>query len=233
MATITKPLTALEESNMRGAINAYCADPTKPYQRMVFEDRSHEWYVSLAQQLGMTPPPARVDPSQPPVTPVPPPSDGPVIYMDMDAAFRQDTVNNHTPFAANGILVCKFTVPNGAVPFPVDAQGWLQWAEFVDPIYTRQVSLSDRPCDFRGAPVKEGDPIHIDPTGAAYPRGFAIGGNGNLNYTVNGTLPHTTQLTPGTWYYNIRNWDQYANGGQGGHPNVATCNIVVTFSLPK
>ncbi|MFO1323814.1 MAG: hypothetical protein U1F15_07090 [Burkholderiales bacterium] len=56
---VTLELSATEEANLRGAINAYNADPGLPFMRPSFDERTYARYTSLAVQLGMTPPPPR------------------------------------------------------------------------------------------------------------------------------------------------------------------------------
>jgi len=155
-----------------------------------------------------------------------------VVQMNMDTNGRQDTVTNGTPFQANGVLVAKFTVP--ATQFPAGQKGYIYVAEFGDPPAYRQGTLSNQPCDFRGAATGVNDVYTRDLTGVApFPRDWILGISGPIFYTVTGTALDTTQLPPGTYYFNVRNWNPYANGGAGGLACSGTCNAVVTFALPK
>lgn len=52
-------LSDFEEGNMRGAINAYNANPALPFLRLVLEERTFARYSNLAMQLGMPAPPPR------------------------------------------------------------------------------------------------------------------------------------------------------------------------------
>lgn len=52
-------LRDFEAGNMRGAINAYSANPVLPFLRLVLEERTFARYSNLATQLGMPVPPPR------------------------------------------------------------------------------------------------------------------------------------------------------------------------------
>jgi hypothetical protein len=56
---VTIELSTLEDSNMRGAVNYYNANPSAPFLRLVMEERTFARYSSLATQLGMAVPPPR------------------------------------------------------------------------------------------------------------------------------------------------------------------------------
>ena len=146
----------------------------------------------------------------------------------------QATANvNGGSFAANGVLVARFTVPAGAV-YGDGAIGKIQVAEYGDPATYRQATLSQVACDFRGAPGPYGNPNAQDaPAGAsaAIPLAWRFGNTATAEFTVTGLNIFYPKLTPGQMYfYNIRNFSQ--DLGNAVSCNGSTCNAVVSINSP-
>jgi len=135
--------------------------------------------------------------------------------------------------SANGILSISLSVPPGFTSNP-SSYGSISVAEFGDPPTQRQITLSTSPCDFRGVATGVNSPSQVDPTGASFPMVVANDNAPSFFFTVNGSVPGTARLVPGvTYYINIRNYNIFANGGNGGQScDGATCNVVVNNHTP-
>jgi hypothetical protein len=156
-----------------------------------------------------------------------------VIVVDLPwggQLIRNDSVGAFVP---NGVLVGRFTVPATATSAP-GAKGYATFFEYVDTSYYRQASLSTKACDFRGAALTSTGSYSIDATGTNYPLFWGFGLQPSIWYTINGTASGAAALIPGqTYYYNIRNYSPYANGGNGGTScSNSTCNGAFTLSTP-
>ena len=158
-----------------------------------------------------------------------------VVMMDVPWGGTVTTRGSGSTFQANGMVVAKFTVPAGYATTP-GFKGKVQAAEYGDPAVYRQTSLSTQACDFRGAATKTTDTYITDPTGNNNPLKFGFGNTAIVEFTVTGTALFTPQLVPGqTYYYNIRNWSPYANGGAGGVSCTNAsghCDIIVSHNTP-
>jgi hypothetical protein len=158
-----------------------------------------------------------------------------VMMLDVPWGGTVTTRGAGSSFQANGMVVAKFTVPAGYVTTP-GFKGKVQAAEYGDPPTYRQTSLSTQACDFRGAATKTTDSYVTDPTGANNPLKFGFGNTAIVEFTVTGTALFTPQLQPGqTYYYNIRNWSPYANGGNGGVSctgGAGHCDLIISHNTP-
>jgi hypothetical protein len=157
-----------------------------------------------------------------------------VVTMDVPWGGQQTTLGNGSPFVNSGILVARFTVPAGVV-YGSGSQGKIQVAEFGDPPTYRQASLSTQPCDFRGVAVGQYDQYAYDIAAVqALPLFWGLGNTATVFFTVTGNALFRPQLQPGqTYYYNVRNWSPYGNGGTGSVScTTATCNVVVSINTP-
>jgi hypothetical protein len=158
-----------------------------------------------------------------------------VVMMDVPWGGTITTRGSGSTFQSNGMVVAKFTVPAGYSTTP-GFKGKIQAAEYGDPAVYRQTSLSTQACDFRGAATKTTDTYITDPTGTNNPLKFGFGNTAIVEFTVTGTALFTPQLVPGqTYYYNIRNWSPYANGGSGGTSCTNAsghCDIIVSHNTP-
>jgi len=155
--------------------------------------------------------------------------------MDVPWGGINNTTGNGTPFQNNGIVVARFTVPAGAA-YTFGSVGKIQVAEYGDPPTYRQASLSTQACDFRGVMTGQFDTYHRDVTGQqAYPLQWAVGNTAVAEFTVTGSTLFRPQLQPGvTYYYNIRNWNPFGNGGSGSVScGTATCNAIVSINTPQ
>jgi hypothetical protein len=157
-----------------------------------------------------------------------------VIFMDVPWGGIADTRSNGTTFLPNGILVAKFTVPASWV----NTSGYVgkaQVAEYGDPPTYRQASLSESACDFRGVANGQWDQYLRDITGKQpYPLQWAFGNTAVAEFTVTGNALFRPQLQPGkTYYYNIRNWNPWGNGGLGSTScGGGSCNAIVSINTP-
>ena len=158
-----------------------------------------------------------------------------VVMLDVPWGGTVTTRGAGTTFQANGMVVAKFTVPAGYTTTP-GFKGKVQAAEYGDPAVYRQTSLSTQACDFRGAATRTTDSYITDPTGTNNPLKFGFGNTAIVEFTVTGTALFTPQLVPGqTYYYNIRNWSPYANGGAGGISctgSTGHCDIIISHNTP-
>ncbi|HSV20069.1 MAG TPA: hypothetical protein VLR71_16765 [Casimicrobiaceae bacterium] len=157
-----------------------------------------------------------------------------VIFLDVPWGGVADTRSAGSNFLPNGVLVAKFTVPStwsnaqGSV-------GKLQVAEFGDPPTYRQASLSSAACDFRGVANGQYDQYFRDITGQQpYPLQWAFGNTAVAEFTVTGNTLFRPQLQAGrTYYYNVRNWNPYGNGGSGSTScGGSSCNAIISINTP-
>ena len=160
---------------------------------------------------------------------------GNVTILDLAWGKGQQVVSGGSggSFAANGILVVRFTVPAGFASAS-GAKGTLSYAEYAGPATYRQVSLSPLACDFRGVANVSSDRYKTDPTGTNYPFSWTTSNGGTAYFTVTGTSLGTPQLVAGqTYYFNLRNYSPYLNGGAGAIScTVGTCNAIVQLNTP-
>lgn len=159
-----------------------------------------------------------------------------VVNMDVPWGGVNDTRSNGTPFTPSAVLVVRFTVPAGAA-YNNASVGAVTVSEFSDPPVWRQASLSTQACDFRGVAIGATDKYTKDITGQlAYPLQWGAGNTATTEFTVTGTsfFPPRPQLQPGqTYYFNVRNWNPFANGQRGDRSCLAgTCNVIVHVSTP-
>jgi hypothetical protein len=147
---------------------------------------------------------------------------------------QADTRSSGTAFGGSGILVVSFTVPASAA-YGFGSLGAVSVSEFGDPPVYRQASLSTSQCDFRGVATGRGDRYTKDITGqSAFPMAWAVGNTATASFTVTGQSALYPQLQPGkTYYFNIRNWSPFNNGGDGGSSCLrGSCNVIVHVSTP-
>jgi hypothetical protein len=157
-----------------------------------------------------------------------------VIYLDVPWGGVADTRSAGSNFLPNGVLVARFTVPATWVNSP-GSVGKVQAAEYGDPPTYRQASLSSSACDFRGAATGRYDQYFRDTTGQQpYPLQWAFGNTAVAEFTVTGNALFRPQLTPGKmYYYNVRNWNPYGNGGTGSIScGGASCNVIISINTP-
>jgi len=157
-----------------------------------------------------------------------------VIILDVPWGGVADTRSSGSNFLPNGVLVARFQVPAGFVSSP-SAVGKIQAAEFGDPPTYRQASLSTQACDFRGVVNGQYDQYFRDITGQQpYPLQWAFGNTAVAEFTVTGNALFRPQLQRGaTYYYNIRNWNPYGNGGTGSTScGGSTCNAIISINTP-
>jgi len=157
-----------------------------------------------------------------------------VIYLDVPWGGVADTRSSGQNFAPNGVLVAKITVPAGWANNP-GSVGKVQAAEYGDPPTYRQASLSDSACDFRGVVTGQYDQYFRDTTGKQpYPLQWAFGNTAVAEFTVTGNALFRPQLQPGgVYYYNVRNWNPYGNGGTGSVSCAgSSCNAIILINTP-
>ena len=157
-----------------------------------------------------------------------------VIFLDVPWGGVADTRSSGQNFLPNGILVAKFTVPSGWTNGQ-GSVGKVQAAEFGDPPTYRQASLSTSACDFRGVANGQYDQYFRDISGQQpYPLQWAFGNTAVAEFTVTGNALFRPQLQPGqTYYYNVRNWNPYGNGGQGSTScGGSSCNAIISINTP-
>jgi len=157
-----------------------------------------------------------------------------VIVLDVPWGGVNDTRSAGTNFLPNGILVARFTVPAGWANNPGNV-GKVQAAEYGDPPTYRQASLSTQACDFRGVANGQYDQYFRDITGIQpYPLQWAFGNTAVAEFTVSGNALFRPQLQPGvTYYYNVRNWSPYGNGGTGSTScSRSSCNAIISINTP-
>ena len=157
-----------------------------------------------------------------------------VIILDVPWGGVADTRSSGQNFAPNGVLVAKFTVPAGWANNPGNV-GKVQAAEYGDPPTYRQASLSTAQCDFRGVANGQYDQYFRDVTGKQpFPLQWAFGNTAVAEFTVTGNALFRPQLQPGqTYYYNVRNWNPYGNGGSGNSScNGSSCNAIISINTP-
>ena len=70
--------------------------------------------------------------------------------------------------------------------------------------------------------------------GVSFPLLWSASNQPSVQFTVTGTALATPQLVAGTTYYfNVRNYSPFNNGGLGGVScSGGTCNAVITVSTP-
>jgi len=157
------------------------------------------------------------------------------VILDVPFGAQATTGGSGGSFLANGIVVARFTVPAGFTSGSGN-KGTITAAEYGDPGTYRQASLSTKACDFRGVSTGTGVSYQysISGGGATYPLFWSASNQPSVQYTVSGTALATPQLTPGTTYYfNIRNYSPFINGGLGGVScGGSTCNLIVSVSTP-
>jgi hypothetical protein len=154
-----------------------------------------------------------------------------VVVLDVPWGSQATTGGAGGSFAANGVLVARFTVPAGFTSSS-GKKGKVQHAEYGDPPTYRQASLSTKACDFRGAATTASSPYQFSLTGggANYPMYWSFSNTGYVEYTVTGNALNTTQLQAGhTYYYNVRN---YSPDLQSISCSGATCNAVISINTP-
>jgi hypothetical protein len=154
-----------------------------------------------------------------------------VTVMDVPWGGQAVTGGASGSFAANGVLVARFTIP-AAFTSNSGKKGKVTHAEYGDPPTYRQASLSTKACDFRGAATTASTPYQYSLTGggANYPMYWSFSNTGYIEFTVTGTAFNTTQLQAGqTYYYNVRNYspDLQAVSCGGG-----TCNAIISINTP-
>jgi hypothetical protein len=61
-----------------------------------------------------------------------------------------------------------------------------------------------------------------------------VGNTATASFTVTGASALYPQLLPGrTYYFNVRNWSPFNNGGDGGVSCLrGSCNVIVHVSTP-
>lgn len=157
-----------------------------------------------------------------------------VIYLDVPWGGVADTRSAGSNFLPNGVLVAKFTIPAGWANNP-GSVGKVQAAEYGDPPTYRQASLSTAACDFRGVANGQYDQYFRDITGQQpFPLQWAFGNTAVAEFTVTGNALFRPQLQPGgTYYYNVRNWNPYGNGGSGTTScGGSSCNAIISINTP-
>jgi len=158
-----------------------------------------------------------------------------VVILDVPFGGQATSGGSGGSFAAKGILVARFTVPANFTSTS-GSKATITLGEYGDPATYRQASLSPKACDFRGvANTYPGNyTSSISGGGASWPLVWSASNGPSVQFTVNGTAIGTPQLVPGqTYYWNIRNYSPYLNGGAGGVScSGATCNVVVQIPRP-
>jgi len=157
-----------------------------------------------------------------------------VIFLDVPWGGVADTRSSGSNFLPNGVLVARFTIPAGWANNP-GSVGKVQVAEYGDPPTYRQASLSTMACDFRGVVTGQYDQYFRDLTGQQpYPLQWAFGNTAVAEFTVTGNALFRPQLQPGgTYYYNVRNWNPYGNGGTGSTScGGSSCNAIISINTP-
>jgi hypothetical protein len=121
-------------------------------------------------------------------------------------------------FAWNGAWTVRFTVPP---TMRTTSLGRLSAAEFAGPATTRQVTISNSPCDFRA----------VDASGASGPFATQFGSTTTLLFTVDPSRSGVPLLAPGgTYYFNVRNVD--ANGSPTCSASLGRCDALVEAFMP-
>lgn len=123
-----------------------------------------------------------------------------IAWGDFKRYVTRETGPNHTggPFE-DSVWCIEFTIPADLTP--TSRVGYGSCAEYGGDPWTREMTLSSSPCDFRPA----------DPTGVNGPFEWSIGKQTTIYFAVpNGN--GAAVLTPGkTYYFNIRNKDPEMN----------------------
>ena len=158
-----------------------------------------------------------------------------VVFLDVPFGGQAVSGGPGGSFSAKGILVARFTVPANFTSAS-GSKATITLGEYGDSATYRQASLSPKACDFRGVATTYPGKYtsSLGGGGATYPLAWSASNAPSLEFTVTGTALGTAQLVPGqTYYWNIRNYSPYLNGGAGGVSCAgATCNVVVQIPRP-